>query len=247
MKESMPEVPAKGRKKLSGLLPYWGLKLNEDTNRAAEGLLGRSIRIFGLSRTDFAELNTLLRHTGIHLNDMSDTRMPEYSIRVDNKTSSSLAVKAKAMTFTLKPLHEETTDVQTWVHKHLWLPTDHEQLSFIFHTNEEMNIPEWMCYLVIQHFMQPLFRSLSDFSFSEYRNAVTTILEPANPALAARQLSLGRNSREDWPQLPPEQADGKIFNPFEPKSESTGANPIDPFRKQRKQTERATLNPFRKK
>lgn len=229
------------------LLPYWGLISDPTANRAAPGLQGKSLCILGLTRSDFSELRRLLHHTGIQLHNTEKTGLPHFFIEVTKSISSPLIMKDLEMTYHLKPLRKQTKDVQTWVHKHLWLPSEAEPFTLTFHTSEEINIPEWLCYLLIQYFMQSEFQSLSGLPYSEYEQAVTTILEPLNPALAARQLALGRGTQEDWPEPPPEQDTGEIFDPFKTNHSPANANPINPFRNQEKPTERTTFNPFRKK
>lgn len=228
------------------LLPYWGLKSAADSDRAAPGLQGQSICVVGLTRSDFSELKRLTRHTGLELYPGEKNGLPHFFVEVKKNTTSPLKVKDLETTYHLKPLREQTKDVQTWVHKHLWLPSNAEPFTLTFHSSEEINIPEWLCYLLIQYFMQPRFQPLSRLSYEEYEQAVTSILEPLNPALAARQLSVGRGSQEDWPATPPEQETAKTFDPFKSNRDPEHAEPINPFQNQKKSEKPTTFNPFRK-
>src|SRR5699024_5994688 len=147
-----------GKERESKLLPYWGLESQKQSKHPTGGLRGQSICITGLSGTNFSQLNTLMKHTGIKLEDAPVSRVPEMTIETDKNISTPLIVHTSSMSYYLKPLRKETEDVQTWIHKHLLLPTSEQHIRCTFHYNEAIHIPEWLCYLIIQHFMKPLFK-----------------------------------------------------------------------------------------
>lgn len=247
MKDQLPNHVHGYKRNFSMLLPYWGIEKDSSADQPIPGLQGKSVCIPGLSQSDFSELNRYLHHTGIDLQQTEKSGMPHFFIKIKNDASSRLTINDQKMTYHLKPLRDQTDDVQTWVHKHLWLPRNTAPFTLTFHPHDEINIPEWLCYLLIQYFMGPKLQSLSHLSYNEYEQAVEEILEPINPALAARQLSLGRRTHQDWPGWPPEQASGKTIDPFTSKHNTEKADPINPFRNQQKPTKPSTVNPFRKK
>lgn len=229
------------------LLPYWGLTYYQDTGTTEPGLRGMDASVIGLARSDFAELKRLLRHTGLNLSETEHAGVACFFIKVSNQATAPVTVRDQDMTYHLKPLQTQNENVQTWVHKHLWLAGTSQPFTLLISPAEQIHISEWLCYLLIQYFMQPYFTSLSGLSFEVYKQAVTTTLEPLNPALAARQLTLGRGSQEDWPKPPPQRETGKTFDPFHQNRDPSKAEPINPFRKQGKNTDASTIRPFRKK
>lgn len=228
------------------LLPYWGLSLDQPNETIAEGMKQCTVSVHGLSKASFQALSRLLAHTGVELEENANTADLYCAIEIRKNTPAPLTLRTNDVTFYLKPLRKHTDEVQTWIHKRLWLPVHDETLTLTFHAREEKNLPEWLSYLIIQHFMRDSFQPLSHLTFSGYRRAVTALLKEINSEFASCQLSLEQPVPEEWPELPPERKPtAQPFNPFKNKDVSHHENPINPFRKQEK-NQRSTIDPFRK-
>jgi hypothetical protein len=228
------------------LLPYWGLSYDKQKDTVAEGMKHCATSLCGLSKPLFHELSRLLAHTGVQLEETVSTADLYCTIEIKKNTPAPLTLQTNATTFYLKPLRKRTDDVQTWIHKRLWLPVHDKRLTLTFHSREEGNLAEWLSYLIIQHFMRNLFRPLSDIIYPDYQRAVIKILEKINPALARCQLSLEPSVEEEWPEFPLKPgSESKRPHSIE-KNNVPGENPIDPFRHHDK-TRPSTINPFHEK
>lgn len=239
------------RLELSRLLPYWGLAIDDKINRFKGTLSGKTISVFGLSVIHHNELDKLLQHTGINLHSVSNKKEAQFVIKINKTTSAPITLQTDKLTYYLKPLRKQTNDVQTWIHKRLWLPVHKGSLSLTFHAGEEKHVPEWLSYLILQFFRQSSFQPLSNMSYSTYNQWVHNVLKPLNSNLAEYQLSLQEATQQQWPQLPPEQKSAKhAINPFHyrkpPTSNEETNDPINPFRDHTPK-EQSTINPFRKK
>jgi hypothetical protein len=243
---------------LTILLPYWGLVLDEHSKEIFGGLERFRLAVTGLPEALFQELSARLRHTAIRLeNESNENADQEMFVVIEKSVPSPVTLTGEKMTYYLKPLRKETTDLQKWIHKRLWLPFKDSTLHFTFHRHEEQQIPEWLSYLVIQSFMGGSFQSLSDVSYSRFESLVSRVMEGINPEFANGQLSLEDRHGADWPQLPtekrPQQENGdtippeNAFNPFKRKSTTPKAEPMNPFQNKNKPAEGTTINPFRKK
>lgn len=260
-----------GEEHLSRLLPYWGLSWKG--NVPTEALENQTVTVSGISGRGIGHIAALLAHTGVNVKNKSTGtgRHPHFSIRFTEHTRGAITLTTENTTYHLKPLRKKTDDVQSWIHKRLWLPVHRQETTLTLHPNEWANTPEWIGYFILQRFLQDSFQPLSHVTFSEYEHLVTTVLRPLNPTFANCQLSLGEQSENDWPQFPPgsersgpdlqrddarndflhshhdtESEHTEPINPFKTPHEQTG-NPIDPFRKQKQKTEKSVIHPFRKK
>ncbi|HET7657111.1 MAG TPA: hypothetical protein VFK37_02385 [Bacillales bacterium] len=245
------EIPIGKRQTLSRILPYWGMTFDEEHSKIMGALSNQSVWVDGLTGSETHNLSRLLRHTGIHYLDTDAGANLKISIVKKENNTAPITLKTKTATFHLKPLRKQTGDVQTWIHKHLWLPARDPTYTCIFHSREEKNIPEWLFYLIVQYYMQPSFQRLSDIDFADYQEWTASVLTEINEELAACQLSLSHTPSQYWPQLPPNSDSSnegdqhsliKLFRNQSIKSDHQKINPFD----QKQTTKKRTIHPFRK-
>lgn len=246
-------LPNRKQQMLSRLLPYWGAEIDEKKHSITGALRNRSVSVSGLTENRSEELSKFLRHTGVRKVEEGNETDLRISIMMKENTSAPITLETENATYHLKPLRKQTDDVQTWVHKRLWLPIREPTFTLAIHTREENNIPEWLCYLIVQHFMQPSFKRLTSIRFADYQELAASVLRFLNNDLALCQLTLERQTKEEWPQLPPDSnrpspdkpENKNPLNPFLNENKPTEGEPINPFRK-RNEEQRSTINPFRK-
>lgn len=242
--QQLCDLPTHRVELLKLLLPYWGLKIDGEVIFGT--LEARTYALEGLSDPLTKRLDALLAHTG--LQRVPGVR-PRISAALDSQAAAPIAVYTPEKTFYLKPLRKETTDVQTWIHKRIWLPEKTETIRVVCHRREKPLVAEWLAYLLLQHFLQQTFQPLSTISYETYTNFVQRVLSPINPVLAEAQQTLQQPEHGDWPELPKKnqnKEENQVFQPFK-SSSSSQASPIQPFTRRNTGSSRKKIDPFRKK
>lgn len=246
-------LPHKKREILSQLLPYWGALIDKNNYRIVGALKDCVVSVSGLSESQSEELSRFLRHTGVQIVDQESQATLHISVQLKENAPAPITLYTDKANYHLKPLRKQTDDVQTWIHKRLWLPVREPSFTITIHDREQNNIPEWLCYLIIQYFMQPSLKRLTSVSLSDYQSLTASMLRFLNNDLANCQLVLEQPAKEEWPMLPPhtdqqthdnpaENKAGKL-NPFDHSGQSPEAAPINPFRREDSK-QRSTINPF---
>lgn len=247
-------LPDRKQQMLSRLLPYWGAKIDEGY-LITGALKGQTLAVSGLDHVQLQLLMKFLHHTDLQVSESAEPADLNISLNILQSATGPITLEANQTTYHLKPLRKQTDNVQTWIHKRLWLPIRESSLNFNIHMREKKNIPEWLCYLIIQYFMQPAFEPIHDVPFSDYQELTASVLRFLNNELAAQQLSLEQTGQTAWPDPPPaphsdqkpEDLDSKHqLDPFQPRPDQVKGKPFNPFRHQDK-PERSMINPFRKK
>lgn len=241
---------------LSLLLPYWGLSFQQHKGEITAGLNQFSINIEGLNKNTQNQLLMLLKHTELTFSNNARVKL---NTTYKKNTSAPITLLAQRKNFYLKPLRKETTNVQRWIHKRLWLPVNENELTLTFHRQEANNEPEWLSYLMIQRFLRQSFEPLDHISFDVYQTLVFDVLKEINPYFAECQLFLKHLSENDWPELPHTNDESntmsrplkgndstEMFNPFKTVQETSNADPINPFQTKNNKPGKTKINPFKK-
>jgi len=249
---SLNELSQKEQRTLSLLMPYWGVKADESKKRIVGALFGRSVSMNGLSDNNARKLSKLLKHTGIQLNLNKEANLKIF-VEKYNHNTAPVTLKNDTATFHLKPLRNQTNDVQTWIHKRLWLPVKEPSFTVLFHSREENNIPEWLFYLIIQYYMHPLFKNLSEIKFTEFQKITASVLPEINEELAQCQLLLSHMPSQNWPQLPPKNVPINKYpvenpiHPFQERISTPSEKKFKPFGRKHVISKNHTINPFKNK
>jgi hypothetical protein len=185
--------------KLSILLPYWGLTINNE-NKITRLDTPSDITIDGVSERAVVELNQVLAHTGI-----KDRRAahPEFIITYKNDDSTPLSIRIQSVTYRFRPLQPlQTQRLQEHIFKNLWLPKRVQPVSVFIDPKHSMNTTEWMSYLLIQYVGSPSdFSHLSTITLKDYQYFVSKYLMKINSVFASFQ-QLDQSDMKQWPNFP---------------------------------------------
>ena len=105
--------------KLSILLPYWGLMMDDDRK-----ILGRSfsrtIGVSGLSKNLLSDLDKYLFHTGIKVDPSLNA---DFKVFLDYDSTTSIAIRVQSVTYQLNPsTPPRNLHLEDHIFKKVWLP-----------------------------------------------------------------------------------------------------------------------------
>lgn len=246
---SFEEISEVNGRILSQLAPYWGGKFDENQKQFGGALSEESVFVEGLPDNNMQTLSRLLKHTEIRISNHPEKKL-NISIKTKENTMAPVTLKTDMATFHLKPLRKDSKDVQTWIHKRIWLPVKEPSYTILFHSREEKNISEWIFYMIVQFYLSPAFDNLAKIAFSEYKKITLTCLNEINRDLTQCQLSLAKMPSRNWPRVPPNlnllnenQIQNRI-QPFHSRSSQKNGKKINPFSRKQNSSTNKTIDPF---
>lgn len=189
--------------KLSILLPYWGLMVDDDRKIKGRSF-SRTIGISGLSKKLLSDLNKYLFHTGF---DVSPSANNDFNVFLDYDSTTPIAIRVQSVTYKLNPSSpSEGLQLEDHIFKKVWLPMCVAPVHVLINPDFSSQVAEWVSYLIIQYAIAPEeFLHLSSFSIEEYQTYLQNYLFYINPDFARLQ-SLDNLIHDSWPTFPGEAA-----------------------------------------
>lgn len=216
---------------LSALAPYWGLMVDRQMLILYPALENRSVWIETDDKHfEIGELESILHHTKLTFAESSE--WTDLSIHVHtfaDNDSVPVSLEINNHKYHLKFInHFDTTNIQTLIHRNIWLPKREKRFSVYVRDRQ----PDIIAYLIIQFFLKDQLTSISHIPFPIYEKLITQVLTPINPNFSHLQKNICLSV---WPDMPSrffkhEQSQAEKINPFKKKI-TTYHNPIDPFKK----------------
>ncbi|MCA0174522.1 hypothetical protein [Bacillus sp. RAR_GA_16] len=241
---------------LNVLLPYWGLRSQQDEAIILPALTDCSAGVSGLDSASFKDLIKSLQHTGVSLStDVKENgKDVNFHILFDEKLSYPVSLTLLNMTYNLRP-SGSYRELKTVIHDQIWTPTDYTSITVRIHPKSKINTVRWMNYLIIQNFLRKTFQPLDGISLSTYRRFVDQLLLTINPDFAKLQLYYALNEWPDLPKVPshlnetilPIQKDSGSLSPFSNQSQNQETTTFNPFKFQTKSKNTKMINPFQNK
>ena len=247
---------------LSLLLPYWGLLFKPGSSEIKSGMKNKIVCIEGSDESTFQKLKSILQHTGVVLSSKPKENSDlDISVSIDQQATTPMTLHISNKTYSFKPLRTETEDLQNMIHKRIWLPVDSSRLIFQFTPYEKGHIPEWLGYIIIQHFLRASFQSVSHIPYVFYEHMVANVLTIINSNFAKFYMEEEKQMEEEWPQVPPELMQirehpskslkkedvRRKFDPFQNQQDTPIKHTINPFKFQNTTKRTSIINPFQNK
>ncbi len=241
---------------LNILLPYWGLRSQNDEAIILPGLTDCKVGVSGIDSASFKDLGKSLQHTGVTLStDIKEKgNNVNFHILYEEKLSYPVSLTLLNMTYNLRP-SSSYHELKNVIHEQIWIPTDYTPITVRIHSKNKRNTIRWMNYLIIQSFLRKTFQPLDGISLFTYRRFVDELLLTINPDFARLQLHYALN---EWPVLPkvpshlnetilPIQKDIGSLSPFSNQPKNQEATTFNPFKFQTKSKNTKMINPFQNK
>ncbi|MCM3719152.1 hypothetical protein [Fictibacillus phosphorivorans] len=172
------------------LLPYWGMQIDEEGENISGALSTFRIGVQGLSQQHVKELEELLHHTGIKVTTDDNKKCDQrFYLNLHEGHPMPLAINTPdKQLYYLNPATTFHLPVQAGIHKGITLKRKDGPLFLAIKPKFEKQVPEWLCYLIIQSFMRFSFESLASVSESTFTTCVNKVLQSVNARFAETQL-----------------------------------------------------------
>lgn len=213
------------------LAPYWGLTFDKKNLKVDSGLQAKSVSIHQTAtHFDLETLQLLLQHTGLNYSDKCETAdLCIQLLPFDKNQFTPITLQIKNNKYHLKYMnHLNPTNIQTLIHRNIWLPKREKRFSVYIEENQL----EIIAYLIVQFFLKEKMTSISHIPFPIYEKLIAEVLMPINPQFAHLQKNVCQSV---WPNIPSQfikQVNPTVekINPFK-KKVSSNQKTIDPFKK----------------
>ncbi len=236
------------------LAPYWGLLFDEESLTLAPSLTSKNISVnFSIPEDKNNEatitLSTLLAHTEVHVHPeqtQSDLSIHVHSTKEQH--SIPVSIHSNHIKYRLKYMKNYYKDMQSLIHRGVWLPNRHDTFSITFNNFSLERQMEIISYLIIQFFLRNQMLSISHISFNTFAKLIQIVLKPINPQFAHLQRTLYNMI---WPETPPELTEeitdsSRPFNKQELQELNDLSSTFNPFRRSSPSNPKK-INPFQKK
>lgn len=240
---------------LAAIAPYWGLNFDQENRTIKPALAEKYVFISSQNkRNDFESLRQLLKHTSLNFcRDRTQAHVCIQVFSLNQKQHTPISIQIDNAKYHLKYMKDYHKNLQTLIHRNIWLPKRHHIFSITFCQFSEERKMEIIAYLIIQFFLKDKMLSLSHIPFPIYEKLIQRVLTPINQSFAYIQNTVYRSL---WPETPPElthinkSSSSPLENAVHPfmrrtTSHPPARDPINPFRK--KQTSfHNIIDPFKK-
>ncbi len=240
------------------LSPYWGLWFDDEKKELKPALKEKLVQIKSIDEPFF--LHSLLRHTHVQFTD--DSKRCDLTITVstlekqNQKSHIPITITINHVNYHLKNLKNDFKDLQSLIHRNVWLPKRSESFTVAFCGLSYERQMETIAYLIIQYFLREKMTPISHLSLPIYEHLIHVALRLINDDFGLLQKKLAHLV---WPESPPElstpqnetndfpspSSSANVFHPFKTHSNAFTNKKINPFKKDKKPVH-LPINPFKK-